>query len=287
MNEYVEKDGFVKRSYELQDANIVSIQTKHSHMEIVNTKEFGPAFFLDGELQLTLRDEYIYHEMLVHPSLSSIDRKVNVCILGGGDGCAAREVLKWDNVESIDIYDWDEDVLFFFIREASSWNRNSLENKRVHIYVQDVLEIQEKQYDVILVDLVDPHSKSKESRDLWKALLAKLPSLLKPDGFLTMNTGGVLPWDTHDLEWLLLLLSEPFSKNETHSLQAYKVFVPSFAREWSFLFFYPTYTRLCKKEKEFKFFDRNAFARACQWSLDYSSMIPEKPIKLSGYLPQL
>ena len=89
---YRENDGFLVREYELTHSAIVQKQTKKAFLEIVPTKEYGTALFLDGELQLTEKDEYIYHESLVHPCLMTAITRKKVCILGGGDGCAAREV---------------------------------------------------------------------------------------------------------------------------------------------------------------------------------------------------
>jgi len=287
---YREKDGNIFREY-LLGGKVDTYITEKATLEFVPSKEYGDMFFLDGELELARKDEYIYHEMLVHPAMS-VDFQQEICILGGGDGCCLREILKWNSVKSIDLFDWDERLIELFTTKYSTWNSQSLSNSNVKIHSQNVLDIVfEKQYDVIFVDLVDPNYEDIVSRDLWQTLIPMLPSLLKPTSSLVINGGGIRPWNTKNVEWLLLLLLNAFKSNETHTIEVYKTFVPSFEAEWCFFFMKPINVEVSPSRLDanpsLRYMGTAAWSLATTWSKDYEGCIPLKPVKLRGYLPPL
>ena len=72
---YRETDGFIEREYKIVKV-LEHLETDKALIEVVDTKEFGYALFLDGQLQMTMKDEYIYHEMLVHPIMSLFHKSV-------------------------------------------------------------------------------------------------------------------------------------------------------------------------------------------------------------------
>ena len=288
---YREIDGYLSRDYSLQKS-VEQYRTEKAVLDIVPSNIFQEMVFLDGELQFTRKDEYIYHEMLIHPAMSSQVDPKRVCILGGGDGCAVREVLKWPSVEWIDLYDYDKDVVNLFTHRYSSWNHQSLLNAKVNITIENVKEIPIKaSYDVVFVDLIDPKYEDEDSRELWKHLIARLPLLLKETGSLVLNAGSISPWNTKNVEWLLFLLSEHFQTNMTHTLEAYKVFVPSFASEWCFLFLRPIVSSLklsmFQENNEMRYFDENAWHLASTWTKDTVYSLPRDRVKLNEYLPPL
>lgn len=226
MSVYREHDKTIVREYELQDVRIISAESEKAVIEMVPTKAFGTTLFIDNVLQFALQDEYIYHEMLVHPCLSSSESRERVCIIGGGDGCALREVLKWHDVQHVDLIDWDKQMTDAFSTKLSFYNHWAFEDKRVHIENKDIREcFQEvRAYDCILVDLLDPDETQSE---LWAPLLECVKSWTRPGGSLCINAGGILPWQTDTFNWLLQHI-----QTKPH---AYKVFVPSFGKEWCFL----------------------------------------------------
>jgi predicted membrane-bound spermidine synthase len=287
---YREKDGNIFREY-LMEGSVETYVTEKATLEIVPSKEFGNILFLDGELELARKDEYIYHEMLVHPVMS-IDSQQEICIVGGGDGCCAREILKWNSVKSIDLFDWDERLIDLFTTTYSAWNLQSLSNAKVKIHPQNVLDIVfEKQYDVVFVDLVDPNYEDMTSRELWQTFIPMLPSLLKPMSSLVINGGGIRPWNTKNVEWLLLLLSNAFESNETHTIEVYKTFVPSFQADWCFFLIKPigskVHDSLFNNDSHFRYMDTSAWSLATTWPKDYEGSLPLKPVKVRGYLPPL
>lgn len=121
--------------------------------------------YLNGNLQFSSSDEYRYHEALIHPGLSRVKDPKNVLILGGGDGFAAREILKYKPVQSIDLVDLDEAVTNLFTNSDALTNLNekALSAKQLHIHNQDAfqwLRDSEKQFDFVAVDFPDPSNYS-------------------------------------------------------------------------------------------------------------------------------
>jgi spermidine synthase len=227
---YRETDGTIVREYALASEHIFRKQTEKALVEIVPTLEYGTTLFIDGELQFAEKDEYIYHESLVHPCLMTAQVRRKVCILGGGDGCAAREVLKWADVEEVCIIDWDKDVTELFKHRYAHLNHWSLDDPRVTIEnknIQDCLH-EDRSYDCILVDLLDP----KDTQiDLWYDILCLTKQWLNPTGSVVINAGGITPWQVDMVNWLLQMIE---SKTDFRRI-LYKAFVPSFGREWCFV----------------------------------------------------
>jgi spermidine synthase len=286
---YRETEEDITREYKITDI-LHTQDTGKSRLEIVRTNLFGDALFLDNELQMTSRDEYIYHESLVHPIMSFTTEPNHICILGGGDGCAAREVLKWSGVERIEIVDWDEELLALFKHKFCHWNSMSLQSHKVQCFAQDVLAFTpEDKYDVVIVDLLDPNYKDNTSRVLWPYVIGKLPSLLKPNGSAVINVGGIQPWDSENAEWINMLVANTFKPSTTHKLQAYKTFVPSFAADWCFLLISPVESLVnpsgLDTARVLKYFDKHAWSVATTWTRNYATNLPIEPVKLISYLP--
>ncbi len=134
--------------------------SKYQEILIIDTDFYGKALMLDGCWMTSLRDEKYYHECLVHPALSSIDKKSHVLIIGGGDGGTARECLKYSQVAKIDLVEIDEEVIKVsktFLQEigGDAWS-----DKRLDIHIDDGVKWVEKTkdnfYDVIFIDCSDP-----------------------------------------------------------------------------------------------------------------------------------
>ena len=99
---YIEKQPWGYTSYTASD--MISFNTKRQNVEFITNPFFGRILFLDGILQSTTSDEYIYHESLVSLGMNNNTKKV--LIAGGAEGGVAREVLKWD-VEKVIMVDWE------------------------------------------------------------------------------------------------------------------------------------------------------------------------------------
>ena len=117
--------------------------------------------FLNNNLQFSSHDEYRYHEALVHPGLASLPWAKRVLVLGGGDGLAVREVLKYPNVESVTLVDLDPAMTALFSTAPAlvALNQGALKSERVKVVNADALQWLEdnrEHFDFIVIDFPDP-----------------------------------------------------------------------------------------------------------------------------------
>lgn len=132
--------------------------TGFQELLLLDTQEFGRALVLDGAVQTTVRDEYIYHEMLAHVPLFTHPRPRQVLVVGGGDGGTVREALKHPGVEQVRLVEIDRRVVEV-AREHLPEISCGLDDPRVEIIYGngvDYLQEHPDQFDVILVDSPDP-----------------------------------------------------------------------------------------------------------------------------------
>lgn len=144
------------------DNVIFSKTTPYQRMVITrNKKELR--LFLNSNLQFSSLDEYRYHEALVHPALSNLKEPKSVLVLGGGDGLAIREVLKYPSIEHIHLVDLDPEMTRMFTQNdlLASLNEHSFSNPKVKITNADAfiwLKTNTEKFDCVIVDFPDPSS---------------------------------------------------------------------------------------------------------------------------------
>lgn len=141
-----------------------SSQSRYQKIEVIESLGFGRMLVLDGVINLTERDEFVYHEMLAHVPLFSHPDPLNILIVGGGDGGTAREVLKHEGTERIQQVEIDREVLSVSKKYFPSLSR-ALEHPKVNILVMDAIQyIRETRdkFDIILIDSTDPVIKQSE-----------------------------------------------------------------------------------------------------------------------------
>lgn len=133
-------------------------QTSYQHLQVVETTDFGRALVLDGAIQVTEQDEFIYHEMIAHVPLYSHPNPRRVLVIGGGDGGTVREVLRHPEVERVDLVEIDDRVVEVCRRYLPEMGA-SLDDPRCRVIIADglsyVADLHDA-YDVILVDSSDP-----------------------------------------------------------------------------------------------------------------------------------
>ena len=201
----------------------------------------GEMLFIDGQHQSTLADEYIYHEMFVHSLISGIKAPTRVLILGGAEGCMAREVLKWPGVERVVQVDWDKSLVDFFrIPDvAARWNQGVYSDPRVEVHHKDALIwLQETQelFDAIFIDLLDPFN--IQDICFLKNCIGLSKQRLAPNGGLAINVGSVVPGLNSPATMLADFMATEFTLPKFDRL-AMKTFVPSYRGEWCFLMAVP------------------------------------------------
>lgn len=134
-------------------------QSEFQKISIVETERFGKALLLDDTWMTAEGDERTYHEMLVHPALATAPKIERVLIIGGGDGGAAREVLRHPDVETLDLCELDGQLIeaakIHLTEIGSAWD-----DPRLNVHVGDGVEYVRNydgpKYDVVLIDGCDP-----------------------------------------------------------------------------------------------------------------------------------
>ncbi len=140
------------------DRQIYTGHSEFQRIDIFASQEFGRFLVLDGYMMLTEKDEFIYHEMIVHVPMCVKPDCKTVLVVGGGDGGTVRELLRYPSVEHVDLVEIDEMVVRA-CREHLVQTAGCLGDERVSIHYEDGLKFVrhcEDQYDLIIVDSTDP-----------------------------------------------------------------------------------------------------------------------------------
>ena len=186
--------------------------------------------YIDGNVQFSSRDEYRYHEALVHVPMSYVESPRDILILGGGDGMAARELLKYPDT-NITLVDLDPVITELcrtspIIREL---NHRSLENSRVHVISTDAykyLESVNRQFDLIIVDLPDPNNTSLNK--LYTNVFYRMCGRALRDGGI-LNIQSTSPYYAKRAFWCI----HKTLKSEGFNVRPYHLQVPAFG-DWGF-----------------------------------------------------
>lgn len=208
-------------------------QTPYQRLVLTETEMTGSIrLYLDGHIQFAERDEYRYHEALVHPVMSIPGERARVLILGGGDGLAAREVLEYEEVERIDLVDIDPAVteLARSFPRLVALNQGALDDPRTHVHHTDAFEFVRRddgtRWDRVIIDLPDPHNSALAklySYEFYRLLAHRLSD----DAFVVSQSSS--PFFTRECFWTIGATFEEAGFG-TH---AYHVNIPAFG-DWGF-----------------------------------------------------
>jgi spermidine synthase len=213
---------------------LAQFNTEYSDIILLKTQLYGSILFMNNCLQSTSADEYIYHNVLVH-TLGDYIKIDKVAIFGGGEGCTAREVLKYNPSFVLQV-----DIDHSFVKWCSDtlkWDEGALKDHRVHLIYDDVLNIIKKPayslYDYIIIDLFDPES---SNIDKYIELLIDCKLWLKPGGALVAYAGMF-----HTINPAIIEIIEQLNDkigDECNTIDYFTTFVPSFGGECSFLYYF-------------------------------------------------
>jgi len=259
-----------------EDRVILSKQTKYQ--KIVVTRHKGDLrLYLDGNLQFSSIDESRYHEALVHVPMSAARQKKSILVLGGGDGLAIREILKYPEVENITLVDLDEEMTALASRHRDfiKVNQGSLSNPRVRIVHEDAfvyLTENSAFFDVIIADLPDPRNTSLGrlySREFYRVVKKRLS---REGIFVTQATS---PYFARKAFWCIFETAR--SAGFTHA-SPYHVEVPSFG-DWGFVL---AATRKINLEEKLNVETRFLTGAMLKTVFEFSKDIEKIPVKSSG-----
>ncbi|OIP98100.1 MAG: hypothetical protein AUK55_03620 [Syntrophobacteraceae bacterium CG2_30_61_12] len=143
---------------------IFSQRTAFQQADVVVTPDFGTTLFLDGRFQTSERDEFFYHESLVHPAMVLHPNPKTVLIIGGGDGGTLEEVCLYRTVERVRMVELDPEVVTICREHLQSICGQAFDDPRLELSIGDgraFIEQSKERFDVILLDLTDPLEPSK------------------------------------------------------------------------------------------------------------------------------
>ncbi|HEY6578042.1 MAG TPA: adenosylmethionine decarboxylase [Rhizomicrobium sp.] len=213
--------------------SVASLRTPYQAAEIVEFVHFGRALLLDGKLQSTARDEYIYHEALVQPAMCLHPRPRRVLIIGGGEGATAREALRHAAVEEVSMVDIDRELVALAREKLQTWHQDSFDDPRLRLCFGDGYDYiagTAERFDVIIIDLVDSFeggpAESLYSAEFYRILKTRLAD------------GGVLVVQAMEFdasEWEDHRRVRDNLRGLFAHTRSYLTFVPSFWSTWGFV----------------------------------------------------
>ena len=213
------------------DPIILARDTRYQRIVLTSWKD-DLRLYLNGHLQFASRDEYRYHEALVHPGLSSAAVRNRVLVLGGGDGLAVREILKYPDVQQITLVDLDEGMTALFQQHPrlTGLNQKSLIDARVKVVNADAftwLDSSAVQFDFVVIDFPDP-SNYHVGKLYTSAFYRLVKQHIAPGGFLVVQSTS--PMFARQSFWSIVTTLEGAGLRTW----PYHVYVPSFG-EWGFV----------------------------------------------------
>ncbi len=207
-------------------------RTKYQAVAIVETYSLGKALFLDGYIQSSAYDEFVYHESLVHPAMIAHGEPRSVLILGGGEGATAREVLKHPTVERVVMVDLDGELVELCKKYMPEWNAGAFEDPKLELVIGEgraFLEKCREKFDVIILDLTDPVA-GTPSVLLYTVEFYKLVKERLREGGIMVTQATSMRYYLNVFATIRNTIARVFSIT-----RAYRVFVPSFVSEWGFV----------------------------------------------------
>jgi spermidine synthase len=188
MTEYLTDDwAFIVKSLR----QFEKFRSPHQAIEVHETAQFGKLFRLDGHFMTSERDEFFYHENLVHVAAITHPQPASALIVGGGDGGSAEELLKHPSLKSVTLCEIDLAVVDIARKYLQRVHNGALDDPRLTLKFEDgfaFVRSATEQYDLIVLDLTDAGGPSAAlyTQDFYRACAARM----KPTGAMTLHIGS-------------------------------------------------------------------------------------------------
>ena len=207
--------------------------TAYQQLLIVETPTHGKVLILDDRWQSAVSDEFLYHEPLVHVAGVCCGGPGKVLVLGGGEGAALREVLRWRCVQRAVMVDIDGQAVEACRQHLAEMHQGAFDDPRASLLITDAmdyLDAPDEQFDVVICDLSDPVEDGPSYRLFTREYFERARGALKAGGYLVIQAGSMAPMDMTLPARLAATLKAVFGH-----LAAYMSYVPSFVTPWGFL----------------------------------------------------
>ncbi|MBI3637752.1 MAG: fused MFS/spermidine synthase [Candidatus Rokubacteria bacterium] len=213
---------------------LADVRTKFQHAEIMETASYGKCLILDGRIQSSQADEFVYHEALVHPGLLAVDGPPRTAlVIGGGEGATVREILRCPSITKCVMVDIDGEVVDLCKKLLPEMHQGAFEDKRTELRHEDArayLEKTSETFDFISIDLVEPLEEGPACMLFTKEFYTLVRNRLTPGGTMTMQAGmtkiGELPFFTS----IHRTLREVFPV-----VAGYQTYISCFGTPWGFI----------------------------------------------------
>jgi spermidine synthase len=211
---------------------LFSKKTPYQQIEVVEFGDYGRALVLDGKVQSTQTDEFIYHEVLVHPAMLTHPAPKRVLVIGGGEGATLREVLRHRSVERALMVDIDREVVEVSRKMLPEFHAGAYDDPRSELVFEDArrwIETHDESFDVIIIDLSDPIEEGPCYRLYTREFYQLVSRRLSPQGTIALQSGTVAPHDLLNIAAVYRTLLTAFPV-----VRPYIANVPCFGLPWGF-----------------------------------------------------
>jgi spermidine synthase len=213
---------------------IVEAQTKFQHVEILQTAAYGKTLVLDGRIQSSQGDEFIYHEALVHPGMLTTEGAPrSALVIGGGEGATLREILRYPSITRAVMVDIDGEVVELCKTHLPEMHQGAFDDPRTEVRHEDArayLEKSNDRFDFITVDLVEPLEEGPACMLFTQEFYALVRDRLTPGGTMTMQAGMTKLGELGFFTSIHRTLREIFPV-----VAAYQSFISCFGTPWGFI----------------------------------------------------
>ncbi len=208
-------------------------QTKFQQLEIMETVPYGKCLILDGRIQSSQADEFIYHEALVHPGLLLPPAPARALVIGGGEGATLREILRYRSITRALMVDIDPEVVEACKLHLPEMHRGAFEDPRTEVRHEDArayLERTDERFDFVVVDLTEPLEEGPACLLFTKEFYSLIRDRLTAQGVTTLQAGMTKVGELEFFTSVHRTLREVFPV-----VAAYQAFVSCFGTTWGFL----------------------------------------------------
>lgn len=212
---------------------LASARTKYQQMEILELADYGKCLVLDGRIQSSQADEFIYHEALVHPGLLLHPRPERAMVIGGGEGATLREILRHRSLRRALMVDIDQEVVEQCRRHLPELHRGAFDDPRTEVLHEDArayLEQSAERFDLVVVDLTEPLEEGPACLLFTREFYTLLGERLAPEGVVTTQAGMTKVGELDFFTVLARTLREVFPV-----VAPYQSFVSCFGVPWGFI----------------------------------------------------
>lgn len=211
---------------------VAEVQSPFQHIQIAISPEFGKIMRIDGAMMTSEKDEFYYHEALVHPAAITHGGPRTALIIGGGDGGSTEELLKYKSIQHITLCEIDEEVIKLSKQHLASIHQNAFDSIKVNIIHRDgfaYIEESSDQYDLILLDLTDPitaNGSNLAQSCMTESFFQSCYQRLNEHGLIVLHLGSAF-YHAERYQTSLARLRASFDH-----VQTFDVFIPLYGAMW-------------------------------------------------------